>query len=100
MKYKIFTTLAFSLFLSNSYALEQGMSEDVFKKRVYKENKEEIDRKDNLIKDSQKMSLEELSKKYTPEEIIYIKRINEVYENQNLEIKQNLRSVDERKGIE
>lgn len=94
MKYKIFTTLAFSLFLSNSYALEQGMSEDVFKKRVYKENKEEIDRKDNLIKDSQKMSLEELSKKYTPEEIIYIKRINEVYENQNL------RSVDERKGIE
>lgn len=100
MKYKICIALFFSLFLSNSYALEKGMSGDIFKKRVYKENKEEIDRKDNLIKDSQKMSLEELSKKYTKEEIIYIKRINEVYENQNLEIKQNLRTVDERKGIE
>lgn len=46
------------------------------------------------------MNLEELQNKYTKEEVDYIKRINEVYENQNIEIKKNLKPIDNLKDIE
>ncbi len=98
MKYII---LLFSaLFINNSFALEKGLSQDVFKKRVYKENKETIDRKQQLILDSKKMNLEDLENKYSKEEVDYIKRINEVYENQNIEIKKNLKPTDNLKDLE
>jgi len=98
MKYIILLSSVF--FINNSFALEEGLNQDVFKKRVYKENKEIIDRKQQLILDSKRMNLEELQNKYTKEEVDYIKRINEVYENQNIEIKKNLKPIDNLKDIE
>ncbi len=98
MKYIILLSSVF--FINNSFALEEGLNQDVFKKRVYKENKETIDRKQQLILDSKRMNLEELQNKYTKEEVDYIKRINEVYENQNIEIKKNLKPIDNLKDIE
>lgn len=98
MKYIIL--LLSALFLNNSFALEEGLSQDVFKKRVYKENKETIDRKQQLILDSKRMNLEDLQNKYTKEEVDYIKRINEVYDNQNIEVKKNLKPIDNLKDIE
>jgi hypothetical protein len=98
MKYIIL--LLSALFLNNSFALDEGLSQDVFKKRVYKENKETIDRKQQLILDSKRMNLEDLQNKYTKEEVDYIKRINEVYDNQNIEVKKNLKPIDNLKDIE
>lgn len=92
-------TFLFSFFL-NTYAMESGLSPEVFKKREIENHKEEYNSKIKLIKDSEKMTIEQLETKYSPEEINYIKRINEVYENKNIINKKNLESKDKLKGIE
>lgn len=100
MKNKIILAATLTMFFNISFGLEAGISKDVFKKQVYNENKQSIDKTQKLIDDSKKMTLEELSNKYSEEEVNYIKRINEVYETKDLEIIENLKPVNKLDGVQ
>lgn len=100
LKKTILITFLSTLFL-NSYALEYGgLNKDVFKKRELDNHKEEYTKKSKLIEDAEIMTLEQLESKYSKEDVDYIKRINEIYENKEIKNKKNLEPIDKLKGIQ
>ena len=99
MKKIILTTLLAIAFNSHSLA-NVGLNKEVFENETPRHNNQVHIPRDKLIKDSERMTIEQLEQKYNEEEVNHIKRINEVYGDKNIKNKKNFVIKDKLKGVE